>query len=185
MTSGAQPLTLRALPVHATSWRPSSVVPLLNLELDASLVEDSPGAPLRFDAKSLLVLDGLVDEPLRRDLLEAITGEGWEASRERSNAAGAAGDDGIVTGDPPDAAELGAGADAGAGARTVAAAPEPGLPLSLWERETRDQADKAPTWGLKGEVLAALLEDPPAALREVRGPLEGPGGGFPCGPRGV
>ena len=204
-------LVLRALPVHATSWRPASVSPLLNLALDASLVEDSPGGPLRFDAKSLLVLDGLVDEPLRRDLLEMITEKGWEDSRPGG---GGGGGEAVVTGDAWDGTRRrrrrrrssssggggggggdstnssGSGTDenenegededdgrpeeAEAEAGTAAAIPvppEPGLPPSLWERETRDQADLAPTWGLRPHVLASLLQDPPPPLREVHSRL--------------
>ncbi|CAM9545123.1 unnamed protein product, partial [Ectocarpus fasciculatus] len=68
------------LKVHETEWSPSSrdVNVAMNLELDGSWVpsSDAPGGE-RWDASKLVVLDGLVDEDLCRDLLDLVTEPGW------------------------------------------------------------------------------------------------------------
>ena len=55
-----------------TSWRPNTVKCVMNMELDAALVEG------RWDKSSLLVLDDLVDEELRSSLLALLHGPGWD-----------------------------------------------------------------------------------------------------------
>ncbi|CAN0517592.1 unnamed protein product, partial [Ectocarpus sp. 12 AP-2014] len=68
------------LKVHETEWSPSSrgVNVAMNLELDGSWVPSSnaPGGE-RWDTSKLVVLDGLVDEDLCRELLDLVTEPGW------------------------------------------------------------------------------------------------------------
>jgi hypothetical protein len=51
----------------------------LQVELDGAKVKCSSG--YRWDASSLVVLDGVVDEALRQELLDLLTAEGWDHSR--------------------------------------------------------------------------------------------------------
>ncbi|CAN0069334.1 unnamed protein product [Pylaiella littoralis] len=68
------------LAVHHTEWCPSTqdVKVAMNLELDGAWVASAtaPGGE-RWDTSKLVVLDGLVDEDLCRDLLDLVTEPGW------------------------------------------------------------------------------------------------------------
>ncbi|CAM9946619.1 unnamed protein product, partial [Laminaria digitata] len=73
------------LRVHDTAWTPSEEKPkvALNLELDGACVDSaaSPGGR-RWDTSKIVVLDGLVDENLLKDLLDLVTEPGWATSPE-------------------------------------------------------------------------------------------------------
>ena len=48
----------------SSTWDPDSVTPVAHVEIDGAVTDEG-----EFDVSRLVVLDGLVDEPLRRDLL--------------------------------------------------------------------------------------------------------------------
>lgn len=63
--------------VHDTTWdRADLPAPTLNIRLDGCIVPDVRGEA-RLDTAHLVVLDGFLDEPVRRGLMEALVGPGW------------------------------------------------------------------------------------------------------------
>jgi hypothetical protein len=67
---------LRPVQVRETEWEPDAVRVAMNVTIDGGAVDDTRGGE-RFDAGHVVVLDGLVDEAVRAELLDAITMPGW------------------------------------------------------------------------------------------------------------
>ena len=120
----------RHVAVHGEcAWQPSAARPALVAELGAT-------------REGVVVLDGLVDDALRADLLRLLLGDA------RGGAAG--------------------GGGAHAAAPNDLAAPsihEP--PAGRWERTTVDSAGLPRTWGIRPRLLRALERRPPRSLIEV------------------
>ena len=163
------------LATHSTNWDPSSMEVFLNVTLDGCIVpSEAQGA--RISLSHLIVLDGLVDDITRRQLVEFLVGDKnnnktMDASTVLNTAADADDVEGLV--------------EEGDSLCEVEAAPKAGdkeqeeqkgvgvkeLPSDRWERRTADMAGAAPTWGLKQHVLESLASGNPPAIVEIQSRL--------------
>ncbi|GLI65809.1 hypothetical protein VaNZ11_009432 [Volvox africanus] len=75
-SASPNPLNLRPIATHATSWRPTDSRVTLNVTFDACIVPDATGAA-RVDKAHLVVLDNFIGEAERTGLLDFITHPGW------------------------------------------------------------------------------------------------------------
>lgn len=177
-------LPFRLLPTHPTDWDPSCIPPPLNVRLDGCIVpsEASPqGARIAFS--QLVVMDDLIDEAQRAELLHFLTappgedqGPGHRASptelgEHRVGREGAQLDAG--TGQRDSMARMAAATPAQPGVCGGTPAPPPplALPPHKWERRTTDMAGAAPSWGVRPAVLAELARMELPAMREVHARL--------------
>ncbi|GIL61332.1 hypothetical protein Vafri_15808 [Volvox africanus] len=71
------PLGLRPIATHATTWRPTDSKVTLNVTFDACIVPDTTGTA-RVDKAHLVVLDNFIGEAERTGLLDFITHPGWD-----------------------------------------------------------------------------------------------------------
>ena len=81
--AAARVVRMRALAADDTTWDPvASVKPVLNVSMDAMLVESGDASsPYRVSTSHVVALDGMIDERMRRRLLERVTEAGWDESR--------------------------------------------------------------------------------------------------------
>lgn len=184
------------LPAAPSGWEPSAASLTAHVQMDGAWVQHSPHAPPRWDVSSVVVLDDVLDRPLRaalRSLLgerlagggaagpegageeEARDGGGGESPRERPRRGGAAGSERGAEGAGEAEAKNSRG---GEGAReNEGGAVPPIVPLdeALWTRALVDRDDAgegaAPTWSLRARALARLCapRPPPPAQAAAGG----------------
>mmetsp|Transcript_2194 Transcript_2194/g.6499 ORF Transcript_2194/g.6499 Transcript_2194/m.6499 type:complete len:428 (-) Transcript_2194:172-1455(-) len=75
---GGPTLRLRAVATHPTAWQPSSARLVLNVVMDAAIVEAPPPVGARVSYSHVVVLDDFIGEDERVELLEAVTAPGWD-----------------------------------------------------------------------------------------------------------
>ena len=155
--AAARVVRMRALAADDTTWDPvASVKPVLNVSMDAMLVESGDASsPYRVSTSHVVALDGMIDERMRRRLLERVTEAGWDESRP----------------EPPSATWERRTTDT-AGA----------VPLFDGDDASDDDASDdasrhsgaSPTWGLKPDAMRRLETDAATndwAFRELHGRL--------------
>ena len=160
--AAARVVRMRALAADDTTWDPvASVKPVLNVSMDAMLVESGDASsPYRVSTSHVVALDGMIDERMRRRLLERVTEAGWDESRP----------------EPPSATWERRTTD------TAGAVPLfDGDDASDDDASDDDASDDAsrhsgasPTWGLKPDAMRRLETDAATndwAFRELHGRL--------------
>ena len=155
--AGARVVRMRALAADDTTWDPvGSVKPVLNVSMDAMLVESGDASsPYRVSTSHVVALDGMVDERMRRRLLERVTEAGWDESRPEPPSATWE----RRTTDTPGAVPLFDGDDASDDDASDDATPH---------------SRASPTWGLKPDAMRRLETDAATndwAFRELHGRL--------------
>lgn len=148
------PFEFTYLATHPTTWEPSSLEIALSITLDGCIVpSEAQGA--RISLSHVIVLDGLVDDPTRRQLLEFLVGKGNQREGATTTANTAGGLSMVADGKKEESQSEGVR----------------DLPSDRWERRTADMAGAAPTWGLKQHVLESLAAGDAPAIIEIQSRL--------------
>lgn len=63
---------------HATKWEPTRAKSALQLEMDACIVPNTSDNTLRADTSNIIVIDGLIDDELRSQLLAHLTNDEFD-----------------------------------------------------------------------------------------------------------
>lgn len=75
MDAAAAPFEFKFLATRPTDWDPASLEVALNARLDGCIVPSGADGGGRVSFSHVVALDGLLDDPLRRELLEYLVGQ--------------------------------------------------------------------------------------------------------------